>query len=126
MKICEVDRDMIDPGIRKKVSDFMLKRSAEDLLARLLPIAKALDQMQNDKCTIAEAVDIWKELCGQFRNNKEVEKIVKKRYNQVVTNVHLLANMIHPSLQEKALCEEEVNTALEYANEKYPLLIPTT
>lgn len=58
MKICEVDREKIDILVRDKVSNLLLKRSAEDLLARLEPIAVALDKVQSDKCTIGEAVDI--------------------------------------------------------------------
>ncbi len=45
-------------------------------------------------------------------------------YSQVLTQALLLANLIHPSWQGKALTEEEVNTALEYPNEKFPSLVP--
>ena len=124
MKICEVDREKIDIKVRDKVSNLSLKRSAEDLLARLEPIAVALDKVQSDKCTIAEAVDIWKGLFTSLSNDKDSMNAVKKRYNQVITKAHLLANLIHPSLQGKALTEEEVNTAMEYASEKFPSLVP--
>ncbi len=67
MKLCEVDREMIDPAVRSKVSNIGFKRSAEELLARLQPIANALDQVQRDKCTTAHAVNIWKELCEHHK-----------------------------------------------------------
>ena len=51
-------------------------------------------------------------------------KSCEKRYDQVITQAHLLANLINPSLQGKALTAEEVNTAMDYANEKFPLLVP--
>ncbi|CAB4056321.1 unnamed protein product [Lepeophtheirus salmonis] len=56
MKICEVDREMTDPTVRSKVSNIGLKRSAEELLAGLQLIAKALDQIQKDNCIIAQIV----------------------------------------------------------------------
>ena len=124
MKICEVDREKIDVKVREKVANLSQKRSAEDLLGRLEPIAVALDKVQSDKYTIAEAVDIWKGLLTAFSNDKDAKNAVKKRYNQVITQAHLLANLIHPSLQGKALSEEVVNTALEYANETFPSLVP--
>ncbi len=106
MKICEADREKIDVKVREKVANLSLKRSAEDLLGRLEPIAVALDKVQSDKCTIAEAVDIWKGLLTALSNDKDAKNAVKKRYNQVITQAHLLANLIHPSLQGKALSEE--------------------
>jgi len=39
-----------------------LKRSAEDLLARLEPIAEALDRVQRDGSSTADAVAAWKQL----------------------------------------------------------------
>lgn len=106
IKICEVDREKIDVKVREKVANLSLKRSAEDLLGRLEPIAVALDKVQSDKCTIAEAVDIWKGLFTALSNDKDTKNAVKKRYNQVITQAHLLANLIHPSLLGKALSEE--------------------
>lgn len=124
MKICEINREAIDTEVRNKVSNLGLKHSAEELLDRLQPIAKALDEVQSDKCTIAQAVDVWKKLLGHFTNNKQAEKLVKKRYEQFITKAHLLANMLHPALQGKMLSAEEVNITMEYANEKYATLVP--
>ena len=93
-------------------------------MVRLQPIAKALDQVQRDKCTIAQAVNIWKELYDHLKNNQQVEKRLRKRYEQFITKAHLLANMLNPSLQGKVLDEEEMNMAMEYANEKYQALVP--
>lgn len=124
MKICEVNREAIDTEVRNKVSNLGLKRSAEELLDRLQPIAKALDEVQSDKCTIAQAVDVWKKLLGHFTNNKQAEKLVKKRYEQFITKAHMLANMLHPALQGKMLSSEEMNITMEYANEKYATLVP--
>lgn len=81
MKICEVNREMIDPCVRDKVFNLGLKRSAEELLVRLQPIAKTLDQVQNNKCTIAQAADIWRELYAHFTNTRQVKKLMRKGMN---------------------------------------------
>ncbi len=78
MKICEVNREQIDVKVREKVSNLTLKRSAEDLLARLEPKPVALEKVQNDKCTIAEAVNIWKELITTLCNDRDAVTAAKK------------------------------------------------
>ncbi len=114
MKICEVDREKIDVRVTEKVSNFTLKKSAEDLLARLEPVAVALDKAQSDKCTIAEAVNILKELITALSNGRDAVIAAKKRYDQVITRAHLLANLIHPSFQGKLL-SAGLNNAMDYA-----------
>lgn len=76
MKICEADREIINSNVRSKVSNRGLKRSAEELLARLRPITRALDQVHSDNCTIAQAVYKWKELCEHLKNTQQVDKVV--------------------------------------------------
>ena len=53
---------MIDAVVHQKVTNVGLKRSAEDLLARLEPIAEALDRVQRDGSSTADAVAAWKQL----------------------------------------------------------------
>ena len=50
--------------------------------------------------------------------------MVKKIYEQFITKAHMLANMLHPTLQGKMLSVEEVNITKECANEKYVTLVP--
>ena len=84
------------------------------------PIENTLDKVQSDKCTIGEAIDVWKRLTIHFKNDKQVETIVKKSYEQFITKAHMLANILHPALQGRLLNVEELNTSMEFANEKYP------
>ena len=119
-----VNREAINIEISNKVLNLRLKRSAEVLLDGLQPITNALDKVQSDKCTIGEAVDVWKRLTIHFKNDKQVETIVKKRYEQFITKAHMLANILHPALQGRLLNAEELNTSMEFANEKYPKLVP--
>ena len=62
MTICEENRDKTESSIASIVANLGIKRSAEELLQRLKPIAVALDKVQRDNCTIADAVNIWKQL----------------------------------------------------------------
>lgn len=62
MTICEQNRSEVDTSIASIVNNLGVKRNAEELLKRLKPIAVALDKVQRDNCTSADAVDIWKQL----------------------------------------------------------------
>lgn len=56
-----------------------IKRSAEQFLQRLKPISVALDLIQKDSCTIADAAEIWKTL----KTNQDAKKIFQKTYWKV-------------------------------------------
>lgn len=56
-----------------------IKRSAEQFLQRLKPISVALDLIQKDSCTIADAAEIWKTL----KTNRDAKKIFQKTYWKV-------------------------------------------
>lgn len=58
MKVCEENRNKIDSAEYSKVINFSMKRNAEDLLNRLQPIARSLDQVQKDNCEISTAVHV--------------------------------------------------------------------
>lgn len=49
MKIREENRENIDLGVRDKVFNLMVKRSAEELLARMHPVAEAQDKVQRQR-----------------------------------------------------------------------------
>ena len=117
-KICDTDREKIDLNIRNKVSNIGLKHNVEDLVARLKPIAAALDKMQSDTCHIGDAVHIWKDLKDHLPNQRDIMKKYGERYNQAITPAHLLAYLLHPSHRGALLSDAEKNTAYEYAAEK--------
>ena len=62
MKIFEEHRQKIDCIMYSKVVNIGLKRNAEDLLKWLGSISIALNLIQKDTCTNAEAVHTWKNL----------------------------------------------------------------
>ena len=59
MAICEQNRNAIEKDIANIVTNIGVKRSAEKLLQILKPLAVALDSVQRDSYTIADAVEIF-------------------------------------------------------------------
>lgn len=108
-QICDENRDTIDATIRQKVGNIALKRASEELLARLKPVAVALDKTQSDKCTIADSVVIWKRLLTEIEdlNQRNATRIVEDRYEMAVTDTHLLAYLLHPKYRGEDLTADE-------------------
>ena len=100
--MCEGHRSVIDQSVHQKVANLALKRSAEDLLERLQPIAIALDKVRSDGCTIADAVEVWKTLETKLPLKEKTLKKCTARYEQAVTSSQLLANVLHPAYQGKS------------------------
>ena len=108
--ICEENRNQIDINIRNVVNNLGVKRSAEELLRRLKPIAVALDMVQKDSCIIADAVEIWKHLETELSvalDNRDAKKKFTKRLDQALSPCHLLANIVHPKYRGKSLSDAE-------------------
>ena len=94
------------------MEDIQLKRGAMDLQEALKPIARALDVLQADKTTIAEAVDVWKTLLqkcpGAFKEH------VVKRMNDALSPPVLAAYLLDHRFQGKVLTPTETQEALDY------------
>lgn len=77
-------------------------------------------------CNIGEATEIWKKLEQKIleENNDNIKKEkIKNRMNLALTPAHFLANILHPQYKGKLLSFEEVNTAMDWVNEKYPSVL---
>ncbi|KAM4023539.1 uncharacterized protein ACNLHF_028214 [Anomaloglossus baeobatrachus] len=117
LSICETHRDKIDANIRSKVLNLGVKRNAEDLLERLKPISIALDKMQKDTATIADATEVWKDLEGSLdllNLSNNVKVAIQHRKDQALKEEHYLANFLHPIYRGKKLSEAEINSAMEW------------
>ena len=127
MQVCETHRQVIDAVVHQKVTNVGLKRSAEDLLSRLEPIAEALDRVQADGCSIADALAVWKQLEEKLPclEDRVLKQKFKARYDQAVTSSHKLAYLLHPQYKGRSLASKERDEALEYANSKHPHNVPT-
>ncbi|CAI6375915.1 unnamed protein product [Macrosiphum euphorbiae] len=99
-----------------------MKRNAEDNFKKLKMISISLDKIQNDFCTLSEAIDVWKDLLDFFEKNcdsSEIEKL-KDRYDMAVTPPHFLANMLGPKYNGTRLSEDESDSALQYVYSYHP------
>ncbi|XP_069593638.1 uncharacterized protein [Ranitomeya imitator] len=117
LSICETHQDKIDANIRSKVLNLGVKRNAEDLLERLKPISIALDKMQKDTATIADATEVWKDLEGSLDRlnlSNNVKVAIQHRKDQALKEEHYLANILHPIYRGKKLSEAEINSAMEW------------
>lgn len=124
VQIVDENRDALDDSIKAKIMNMGIKKNAEDLLLRLKPISIALDRIQKDSCSIAEAVDIWKQLETDLKENNildncKVNKCFKNRYDQALKPVHFLAYLLSPTFQAKNLSTEEKNKATEFVKENF-------
>lgn len=125
LTICEQNRDKIDTNIVNIVNNLGIKRSAEELLQRLKPIAVALDKIQRDSCTIADTVDIWKTLEKDLALvTRDTKQKFKKRIQQALSSHHFLANLMHPRYRGQTLTDEEHEAAMELASTHHNMIVP--
>lgn len=78
----EIAASLLRPGeqVRRDLENVQVRRGAEDLHMQLKPVAKALDRMQAQNCTLADATDIWVNLLGEFPQQfKGAAKKVRER-----------------------------------------------
>jgi hypothetical protein len=114
----------IDQGITEMIQDAKLFKETEMILKRVLPIGLALNRMQGDKTSIADCVEIWKELLGTDALKLSDLQSVSRRESQALGEVHFLANLLHPVYEGKKLAPEELVKAQDWLDAKFPLMTP--
>ena len=124
----------IEANIAKIILNIHLYKEVKSHVEQLSPIAKALDNAQSDSCGIADTCQDWVALC----TNEQLEPVrskVIKRFSQAMTEVHFLANLLHPhylghnlspdqrrrewvfwSLEMQNLCHYYINSMLELSH----------
>lgn len=109
--VCNGDND-IDPRIVKLVNDCNLLKQAKDHVTQLTCVASALDQLQSDSCSVADACELLLSL-GENENLQPYKVRVEKRINACLRPVHYLANMIHPTYRGARLSPTHRSVARE-------------
>ena len=61
IEVCEEIENM-DEAIKRLVNDYALSKNIKDLAAQLEPIRVALNKLQSDSATLADAVEVWLDL----------------------------------------------------------------
>ena len=112
----ESHRDVIDADIFHMVRDLDLKQRAADYLSKMKPISIALDKLQSDKCTISDAVVIWKDLQDAFEDMPlSVTKDFEYRLSCALTPAHYLAHLLdHRYHDQKYLTTNEIAMAMDF------------
>ena len=74
--------------------------------------------MQADSVSIADGVEIWKNLLNKFRNSEKREwLLLAGRYNNAVSDVWFAANVLHPKYGGQQLTQSELKLAMEFIKE---------
>lgn len=123
LKICEDNRNKIDNEIYEKVTNMVIKRSAEDLLKIYKPIAIALDTLQKSNASLSDAVEVFKQLEATFEQedaNIIQLSLLKRRYKMAITPAHFLTFLLDPTKTKFQLTAEEETEAFNYAQNEYP------
>lgn len=112
-------KDDIDTNILTFLDNKGLYRECVNLHAQLSFIAKALDKLQADSCTLAQTVEIWLDVM----ENKELspyKDCIKKRFEEAVTPFHFVANITDPALQGKRLTRQQESAAEQFLQQLNP------
>lgn len=110
---------VIDSHILKLISNIGLLNEAKNLHAQLQPVANALDRLQSDNASIADACEEWLKLLAA-ETLKPYATIVMKRFKEAVTDHHLLANLLHPTYKGKKLSEAQEEAARQLLLKLHP------
>ena len=90
MTICERKCDKTDSSIANIVTNLGVKRNAEEFLQQLKSTAVALDKVQRDSSTTADAVDVRKQLETDLAlDSRDTKQKFKKRIQQALTAHHI-------------------------------------
>lgn len=115
--------DLIEQRIRNLINNIGLYREAKNLLDNLTPVASALDRLQSDTTSIADACDTWLGLLREDCLQPHIAK-VQKRFKQAITPTHFLAYCLHPNYRGEHLSSEQVQVAHDLLLTKNPELFP--
>ena len=123
LMICAKKEDAIDLRIRNLIHNLGLFNEVKNLQKQLAPISSALDRLQSDSSTIADASEIWLDLL-QKQDLQPYHTKVQNRFNQAMTPSHYLANLLHPVYRGKKLQTEHVTSAQDFLLSTKPDSVP--
>lgn len=123
LMICAKNEEIIDSRIRNLIHNVGLFNEVKNLQKQLQPISSALDRLQSDSSTIADACEIWLHLL-QHQDLQTYHAKVKSRFNQAMTPSHYLANLLHPGYRGKKLQAEHVTSAQDLLLSTKPAVVP--
>lgn len=96
ISIVEEHEADIEDRIAALVNDFNLYKQAKDMSAQLKPIAIALDKLQSDRATLADACHE----CLTLLVNEHLQpypETISNRFKQAISPFHMLGYILHPA-----------------------------
>lgn len=113
------NEDDIDARIASLVQNVGLYTEAKSMCEQLKPIGSALDRLQSDSSTIADACETFLDLlrCDVLSPHRDA---IKKRFDQAMVPEHFLANLLHPVYRGQKLSAEQVNAAQAFLLDEAP------
>ena len=107
--------------VRKYIVDLALYKQVEDAVNVLTPISLAIDLVQGNQVTLADAVHAWKKVLESYRSlegeGREWLAAAETRYNKSVTAVFFVAHSLHPKYLGNNLTTSEWNEATNWVRE---------
>ena len=97
-------------------------REAKNPINILAPVAHALDRLQSDHTSIADACNAWVRLITEECLQQHKAK-VQNRFDQVITPNHLLAYCLYPTYRAQDITPRQVHVAHELLIAKDPDLM---
>lgn len=123
LMIAAQNEDIIESRIRNNIHNVGLFSEAKHLHSQLAPIADALNRLQGDATSIADACEVWLSLLSS-RSLEPYKEKVEKRFHQTMTPCHYLANIMHPLFKGKKLKPCHISEALDMMMKFHPDLLP--
>jgi hypothetical protein len=113
----------MDKNIVKLIRDYNLLKQVKDLSKQLRPVADALDHLQGDKVSIADACDTWLTLLADSSLQPH-RQAVNARFKLAIQPVHYFAYMLHPKYKGSKLSAEQQEEARNWIIGRKPELLP--
>ena len=121
--IAAKDEDLIEDRIKNLIQNVGLFNEVKSLRQQLSPIADALNKLQGDSATIADACEKWLNLL-EVPDLEPCQNKVLQRFKQAVNPAHYLANLLHPVYRGKKLKPNLVSNAQEVMAQEDPETLP--
>ena len=112
-------------NMTKLIDNGALLHGAKHMLEVLDKVAIALNTLQGNTPGFCETVSTWQELMNDETLPKNLQEEVKRRYNESVTEYHVLAYMVGKSEDQPDLPDEEYEKARLFLEEISPSMLKT-
>ncbi|XP_031328801.1 uncharacterized protein LOC116159856 [Photinus pyralis] len=116
--IKEHPQEIIEP-IKRKINDFNIYQNSLDLEEQLKVVGTALDTLQGDNVSLADAVHCWIKLLESDSMQHYKDDVLSK-FREAMQPFHYVAYLTDPKYLDKPLPEQYETEAEEWLAEQHP------